>query len=270
MDIAIERNSNGSFTTSVFRKETFTGLATNYLSYVPNLFKMNAVKTLIHRAHKICSTSAIFNNEMDFLTKYFTGNRYPKKIIALAILKFRRMMNTPDNMTPKPDNDKKRCYIPLPFYGSFSYQIRKDLDKCLKPLYPECDFRYIFTNKYTISSLFPFKDKAPKELASLVTYIFTCPSCEARYVGKTTQNFNTRVHQHLGKSVTTKKMLQNPPNSAVYQHSISKNHSISEEDFAILDICNHEESLDITEALQIKFKSLKLNGQFDIAEIFTL
>ena len=137
---------------------------------------MNAVKTLIHRAHRICSSNALFNNEMDFLTKYFTGNRYPKKIIVTAIRKFKRMMNQPDNTTPNPDTDKKRCYISLPFYGTLSYQIRKDLGKCLKPLYPNIEFRYIFTNKFTISSLFPFKDKAPKELASLVTYLFTCSS----------------------------------------------------------------------------------------------
>ena len=78
------------------------------------------------------------------------------------------------------------------------------------------------------------------------------------------------VHQHLGKSVTTKKILQTEPNSAVYHHSITKKHSISEDDFEILDICNNEESLDLTEALQIKFKSPILNGQLECAEIFTL
>ena len=270
MDISIKRNQNGSFTTSVFRKSTFTGLATNYLSSVPNIFKMNAVNTLIHRAHKICSSIVLFDKEMDFLTKYFTGNRYPKKVIVLAIRKFRRMMNLPNNTNPNSDNDKKRCYISLPFYGAFSYQIRKDLNKCLRPLYPNVEFRYIFTNKFTISSLFPFKDRAPNELASLVTYLFTCPSCEASYVGKTTMNFTTRVHQHLGKSVTTKKVLKTEPNSAVYQHSISKKHSISEDDFSILNICNNQESLDITEAIQIKLKSPKLNGQFDVADLFTL
>ena len=180
------------------------------------------------------------------------------------------MMNQPDKTTPNPGTDKKRCYISLPFHGSLSCQIRKDLSKCLKPLYPNIEFRYIFSNKFTISSLFPFKDKAPKELASLVTYLITCVSCGARYVGKTTVNFITRVYQHLGKSVTTKKVLQTEPNSAVYQHSISEKHSISEEDFTILNICNNEESLDLTEALQIKIKSPKLNGQLEFAELFTL
>ena len=206
---------------------------------------------------------------MDFLTKYFTGNRYPKKIIIQAIRKFRRLMNPPTNANSNPDNDKKRCYISLPYYGSLSYQIRKDLDKCLKPLYPNFEFRYIFSNKFTIGSLFPFKDKAPQEMASMVTYLFTCPSCEARYVGKTSVNFTTRVHQHLGHSVTTKKKLQNPPNSTVFHHSDSKKHQISVDDFSILNICNNQESLDITEAIQIKLKSPNLNGQLDVAQLFT-
>ena len=104
----------------------------------------------------------------------------------------------------------------------------------------------------------------------MVTYLFTCTSCEASYVGKTTQNFTTRVHQHFGKSVTTKKILQTKPNSAVYQHSISKNHSISKDNFSILNICNNEEALDITEDIQIKLKFPKLNIQFDIADLYTL
>ena len=273
MDVAVKRNRNGSFTTSVFRKDTFTGLATNYLSYVPNIFKINAVSTLIHRAHKICSSDALFNCEMDFLTKYFAGNRYPKKIVLNVIRKFRRMTsqgNRPENPDVSRDQERQKCFISLPFYGSFSFQIRKELNKVLRPLYPKFEFRFIFSNKYTIGSVFPFKDRAPKELQSMVTYLFKCPSCEAEYVGKTTQNFTTRVHQHLGVSPATKKTLQNEPNSAVYQHSIAKKHSISEEDFSILNICNDEEGLELTEAIQIKMKSPKLNGQFDIAQLFTL
>ena len=129
---------------------------------------------------------------------------------------------------------------------------------------------WLFNNKYTIASLFPFKDRAPKELTSMVTYLFKCPSCEAEYVGKTTVNFTTRVLQHLGISASTKKVLQNLPNSAVYQHSVSEKHAISETDFSILNVCNDDESLELTEAIQIKFKSPKLNGQFDVAELNTL
>ena len=107
MDISIKRNQDDSFTTSVYRKETFTGLATNYLSFVPNIFKINAVNTRIHRAHKICSSMALISTEMEFLTKYFAGNRYPKNIVTHAIRKYRRFMNQPTNKTPNPDTEKR-------------------------------------------------------------------------------------------------------------------------------------------------------------------
>ena len=106
MDIRIERNNDGSFTTSVFRKETFTGLATNYLSFVPNIFKLNAVNTLIHRAYKLCSSTALFNSEINFLMDYFMGNRYPKKIVISALLKFRRILSQDPNLNSRSNNDK--------------------------------------------------------------------------------------------------------------------------------------------------------------------
>ena len=272
MDITILRD-NGSFTMSVFRKATFTGLATNYLSYVPNIFKFNAVRTLLTRAFRICTNEDLFNAEVNFLTKYFLSNRYPRKIIASIIHKFKRsvqnLTSTP-HVDPNVTADNKMCYISLPFYGSFSYHIRKELNKILKPLYPKIEFRFIFTNKYTIGSLFPFKDKSPKELTAMVTYLFKCPSCEAGYVGKTTVNFTTRVHQHLGKSAITKKDVSTPPNSAVYIHSKQKKHPITEDDFSIINVCNSQESLDITEAIQIKLKSPQLNGQLDVAHLYTL
>ena len=56
----------------------------------------------------------------------------------------------------------------------------------------------------------------------------------------------------------------------MYQHSVSKKHAISENDFSILNVCSDDESLELTEAIQIKFKSPKLNGQFDVAELNTL
>ena len=83
-------------------------------------------------------------------------------------------------------------------------------------------------------------------------------------------NFTTRVHQHLGISASTKKVMQTLPNSAVYHHSVSKKHPINENDFSILNACNDDESLELTEALQIKMKNPKLNGQLEFAELYTL
>ena len=39
-----------------YRKDTFTGLGLNFFSYVPHLFKVNYMITLIYRAYSICNS----------------------------------------------------------------------------------------------------------------------------------------------------------------------------------------------------------------------
>ena len=40
-------NDNGKFSSTVYRKPTYTGLGLNYLSFVPYIFKLNSIKTLL-------------------------------------------------------------------------------------------------------------------------------------------------------------------------------------------------------------------------------
>ena len=71
LDIMITKD-NGSLTTSVFRKETYTGLGLNYDSFVLNLFKINSIRTLLHRAYNICSTWHNFHTELEKLRKFLS------------------------------------------------------------------------------------------------------------------------------------------------------------------------------------------------------
>ena len=54
LDIKIIRDNN-KFTTSVYRKPTFSGVLTNFESFVPNSYKYALIFTLLHRAFKPCS-----------------------------------------------------------------------------------------------------------------------------------------------------------------------------------------------------------------------
>ena len=69
LDVKVTRG-RGSYCTSVYRKPTFTGLGTSYLSFVPSVFKVNAMKTLIHRCYNISSNWTIFDEEIKFLKKF--------------------------------------------------------------------------------------------------------------------------------------------------------------------------------------------------------
>ena len=70
-------NNCPKLSTSIFRKQTFSGLGTSFFSYCSIKFRLNAINTLIHRAYHLSSSYINFSLELDFLHKYFNDNGYP-------------------------------------------------------------------------------------------------------------------------------------------------------------------------------------------------
>ena len=54
LDIKIRRDNN-IFTTSVYYKPTFSGVYTNFGSFIPKSYKYNLLFTLLHVALEVCS-----------------------------------------------------------------------------------------------------------------------------------------------------------------------------------------------------------------------
>ena len=129
-------------------------------------------------------------------------------------------------------------YIKLPFYGHLSYNIRKTLNNVLRAQYPNVDFRFIFTNPFTISSFFKFKYRIPTELIPNVVYTFNCSSCKPRYVGETERNLTHRISESKGVSVRTNRLLANPSFSAIREHAHTHDHPFSSIDFSILQVAS--------------------------------
>ena len=94
----------------------------------------------------------------------------------------------------------------------------KELKKILSGFYPHISFQILQVNKRTIGSLFPYKDRLPKELKSSIIYKFSCASCQASYVGSTTRKLIERVSEHLGKSARTGNVSLVPKHSAIRDH----------------------------------------------------
>ena len=63
LDIKITRNQDGSLSTSMYRKPTFSGLYLKWTSFVTKQFKINLVNCLLNRAWRICSSSELFQKE---------------------------------------------------------------------------------------------------------------------------------------------------------------------------------------------------------------
>ena len=80
LDVSVCRNADG-FSTSVFRKPTFSGLGISFFSFCSKNFKSNSIMTLLHRAYNVCSSYSNLNNEFNFVTTFFKNNGFPLHLI---------------------------------------------------------------------------------------------------------------------------------------------------------------------------------------------
>ena len=89
LDVKICRE-NDRFTTSIYRKLTFSAVFTHFNSFIPASYKHGLVNTLIFRCFKICSSYEKIHNEIVSLKDILKHNSYPKNFIDNCIKKFFR------------------------------------------------------------------------------------------------------------------------------------------------------------------------------------
>ena len=133
LDISVNKTING-FSSSVYRKPTFTGLTMNFNSFAPFLYKINLIKCLIHRAYNICSSYTNLHAEFNFIKKFLTENGFKVSIIEKHINKF--LYDKYKDKKLLIGVPKQIIYFKLPFHGDQSFKIRKKLTKLLHEFYP--------------------------------------------------------------------------------------------------------------------------------------
>ena len=80
LDVEIIREQ-GKITTTIYRKPTFSGVYSNFESFLPSVYKSGMVYTLVYRRFRICSNWTQFHTELTFLKWIFQKNGYPKNVI---------------------------------------------------------------------------------------------------------------------------------------------------------------------------------------------
>ena len=158
LDVLVCKNNNG-FATSLFRKQTFTGLAMKYNSAISSSFKLNLVQCLVHRAFKICSSYLSFTKELDFLRNFFIKNGFPQSFIENCFKK--KIDNLINPKQTPPTVSKQKIIVSFPFMGNMNAYLRKEITAVFSKYFPHLDFNIIFTNKNTIGSFFRYKDRVP-------------------------------------------------------------------------------------------------------------
>ena len=256
LDVNVCRKNN-YFETNVFRKKTYTGLGMNFLSSIPIEYKRNLIGCLINRAYNICSNYVNFTNELDHLRKYFLSNGFPLNFIENN---FRKSLNNIFiNSETILSASRKIMYLNLPFYGTYSYAMKRKLTQLFRKYYPQINLRIVLTNSNTIEKLFKFKDPLPAMLCSHIVYEYSCGDCGSTYVGKSQRHLHTRVAEHRGVSARTGQPLTRPSFSNIRNHSWQCDHRILADNFKIVTKGTCNQDLYILESLAINLLKPNLN-----------
>ena len=257
LDLTITQNE--SLTTSVYRKDTFTGLGTNYLSFTSEKYKINNVKAMLSRAYKLSSSFFDMSKEFEFLKHFFLNNGYPLKLFENELLKYLNNIYKPSSKISTVP--KKPFFISLPYYSKLTESTYHSMRTVLSDIYPHIDFQLSPKSTFIIGSFFKFKDVLPDDVRSNVIYEFSCACCNTAYIGATSQRFKTRIDQHLGISSRTGRPLARTMDSTPRAHAFNHNHSIKSNNFKIIDFVKNSSELFILESLHINTKSPALNEQ---------
>jgi hypothetical protein len=108
--------------TSIYRKSTHTGQYVHLSSFTPWCRKTAWLRSLVYRAHKICSNSVLLKNELQNIAHFASWNGYPRRLANKLIESFTPKSSPNDNTTittNTEDNvtDPPKIWIHLPFVG---------------------------------------------------------------------------------------------------------------------------------------------------------
>ena len=124
LDINITRVNN-QLKTSVYRKPTFSGVFTQYESYIDQSYKKSLIFPLLSRCYSICSDYTLVHLEVEKLREILKKNSYPSGIIEVSIRTFLNRIYVPKQVYLTAP--KKELLIILPFLGTMSSNLKRKL-----------------------------------------------------------------------------------------------------------------------------------------------
>ncbi|XP_057293867.1 uncharacterized protein LOC130622418 [Hydractinia symbiolongicarpus] len=251
LDVCVMREGD-SFVTNVYRKPTFSGVYTNFSSFIPMEYKHGLIFSLLYRCYHLCSDLNKFHVEISQLKTILGRNGYPSKVFEFFLRIFKSRNYEPKEQVSLAP--KKELFLVLPVLGKITLQIRTRLHRLFKQKLAHCNVKLIFFSKRRLRNCFAFKDRIPESLRSGLVYCFKCSGCNATYYGKTKRHFKVRMSENLGISALTgKRVKPGPQASAVLEHLMFCNNSpASFHNFSVLAEESKDFKLTLMESLLIE------------------
>ena len=252
LDVDVIREySINTFKTSLYRKPTFSGVYTNFKSFISIRYKYSLISSLLFRIFHICSNFEIIVEEIENLKMIWLKNAFPMRLIDKIIWQFFNKLYIPKKIVQSVA--KKQLFISLEYLGNQSLLIKKSLQKVINQQIPFCKINVVFSSNNKLKSFFSFKDKIPNNLKSRVLYKFKCSNCNITYIGKSIRHFQVRYSEHLGISIMTNKPFtyNNKTSTTVGEHIHDCNHKNLSDSFKIIGSAKNDFHLKIKESLNI-------------------
>ena len=252
LDVLV-RKQGERFLTTVYRKPSFTGEYIRWNSFCDTRRKINLIKTLTHRALKICSKEML-EPEVKKIIDIFRENGYPDRLVATTIK--RKVEDFQQHQVVKEGPHKCPVYIRLPYIGKVTELYKKRICNTVRNCFFAVNPRVLISSKPILPS--SVKDVLPSPKRSQLVYLFTC-CCDSKYVGKTSQRLQARIKQHVPRSL--KAILGKPkpprmvePTSAIGRHLVNNiecGQKYNEDMFTVLTFARTSFHLQVLEALHI-------------------
>ena len=149
-----------TFETKVNRKNTYTGLMTNWYSFVPLQYKKGSIVNMIQRAISICSNYHFLVSELDHIRKVCLANQYPssfiERCIGIRLSKYMKQQQQQLNNeeTPLLGCPKERIYFELPYLGRTTDVLKEQFKRIVNKYKPALDARFYILNLLQLSTHF--------------------------------------------------------------------------------------------------------------------
>ena len=109
LDLLIDKTS-----TDIYHKDTHTAQYTNFTSFTPWILRTAWIKSLFHRARKICSTKSAFDKQVDNLRKFMSWNGFPRYVINSII---KRLMKEEKKPREESESEVPSIWFNVPYAG---------------------------------------------------------------------------------------------------------------------------------------------------------
>ena len=243
LDMLLIRNDK-QVESTWYCKPTDTGLLMNFHALAPKRYKRGVVNGFVHRIYRACSTWVNFDSSLKRAKSLLERNQYPADFYEPIIEKvIEKLVKPNDEAEEKPEILYK---VKIQYRGFHTDQFVKYLKESGAPV------QVVLTIQKLKSCLPSLKQRVPMMLRSNLVYKFTCPRCNACYVGKTCRHLASRVSEYRTKS-----------SEPVFRHmtACGVDKSTIEDNVEVLRVVggNNSFHLSIMEALYIRELAPKIN-----------